>query len=61
MREKAVTLAIQDEAGQPAGRECPGIYIDSIRQDFGSLHRSMAVHDDLAEIHGTVEKLIADP
>ena len=37
------------------------IDIDAIGQHFRLLGRRMTMHNDLAKIHRTVEKLIADP
>ena len=56
-----MALSFQHNACQSPGRKRAGIDIDPVGAHFRFQCRAMAMHDDLAEIHRTIEKFIADP
>jgi len=52
---------VEDRAGQPPCHESAGVDIDPVREDVGRLGRSVAVHDDLAEVGAAGEELFSNP
>jgi hypothetical protein len=60
-RQKTHQFSIEDGTSETAGHVSAGIYIDAVWQQFGPFSRRMTMHDDLAEIGPTLQKLVANP
>jgi hypothetical protein len=60
-QQEPVSIALDNQAGQPASRKSPGVDIDAIRQDLRLRHRGVAMDDDFSKILGAGEELVADP
>ena len=60
-RQKAKTAVLDDQAGQPSGRECPGIDVNSVRKHLGRGGGGVAMDYYFTEMRRAVEEFVADP
>src|SRR6185437_11521430 len=60
-REEGALARIEDEAGEPAAGEGPGVDADAVGANDRRLGNAVAMDDDLAEIDARLQKLVANP
>jgi hypothetical protein len=54
-------IALENEAGQTAGRVCAGIDVNAVRPDVGHFRWRVTMDDDLAKVLLVQQEVVADP